>query len=248
MSWGEEQIGFAEAGTVPQWRDEKSWSCPCFISAFLTKYLRKREGSTEVMLDLWAHAGLLLPPIAEALSPTRAMGFVPDQGKLEQVRQKSVTFPVEWSLTDPLAALAESQTIFDVVVGIPPWRWRPNSHVLTSRKGEIELLDDPANIAIVKACASLGEDGVGFFIVAPGFILRPGPQTVFPNLKHFGLGVEALISLPRGLFMPDTGTGRFLVALSRQRPHAPLAGTLRDDQDSTTQILDGLTSVQRTNS
>lgn len=56
--------------------------------------------------------------------------------------------------------------------------------------------------------------------------MRPGKGTVFANLGRFGLGVESVHWLSGGIFTPDSGTGRLLLALSRDVSSAPLVGEL----------------------
>jgi hypothetical protein len=107
-------------------------------------------------------------------------------------------------------------------------------------RGEVTILDDPLNATILRACTLLASSGVGLFVVAPGFVLRPGPRTAFPALRRLDLTLEALVTLPRGAFVPDTGSGRFLVALTPGRPGVPVCGTLTADAAGMASLLDAV--------
>jgi hypothetical protein len=63
---------FALAGTPDV------FAMPGVVTGFLSAYLRGRSVRPCVVVDLWAAAGWMLPPLVEALSPTHAIGVVPD--------------------------------------------------------------------------------------------------------------------------------------------------------------------------
>src|SRR5918992_1036906 len=53
------------------------FATPGFITDFVCAYLRARSVRPRVVVDLWAAAGWMLPPLVEALRPARAIGVVP---------------------------------------------------------------------------------------------------------------------------------------------------------------------------
>jgi hypothetical protein len=201
-------------------------TAPQLVVDFLLAYLRARGSRVDDVLDPWADNGWLLPRAVEALQPARAVGLL----------SAGVAPPlpgVVWRVVDAGRAVADRRETLDVVLGVPPWGWAPREARLRSPDGDlVTLVDDPANVLVVRSCMLLRRGGVGLFVVAPGFVMRPGPGTVFPNLPRFGLGLEALVALPRGAFLPDTGSGRFLVALSPKPPAEPIIGTLGADGGS----------------
>ncbi len=218
--------------------------CPSFIPAFLCSYLTTRASPPDVLLDLWGAAGLMLPPLVEGLAPGRAIGLVGTPYQLQFVEFFHTIAPIEWRVGSPEESLEDREFLerlepgLDVLLGIPPWRWQPRYVTLSTDGETVILCDDPANVSILRASSLLRSNGIGFFIVGPGFIMRPGRQTVFPNLHRFGVHLEALVQLPRGVFSPDTGTGRLLLVVGREERAKPLVGRLTDDPDDARRLAE----------
>lgn len=100
------------------------------------------------------------------------------------------------------------------------------------------LTDDPANLAILEASTRLADDGLGFFVVGPGFLLRPGPGTAFAQFPRCGLHVDGLVMLPRGAFAPDCGAGRVLLVVGRKAPSKMVHGRLEMRPGSAQALFD----------
>lgn len=214
-------------------------ACPEFISAFMAAYVRQRGAPTESVVGLWAHTGEWLRVMVEALAPNSAIGVVPP-GVVPPGfpdRDSGANGVRRCETDSPLAFLDELEGELDVVVGIPGSHWHPYRVALMNTGDPVIVCDDPDHVAIVEACRRLAPDGVGLFIVAPGFVLRPGPQTALPTLARFGVRPEAIVQLPRGIFRPDTGTGRWLVALSHRPATEVLAGHLTAEPASAASLI-----------
>jgi len=214
---------FALAGTP------EVFATPGFITDFIYAYLRGRSVRPRVVVDLWAAAGWMLPPLVEALSPVRAIGVVPDDGCARLAELLAPGGRIVWRTGDTRAAVATLEPGIDVVLGCPPWRWQPSRIRVETADGPLVLTEDPANVALLEACSRLTPDGIGLFIVGPGFVLRPGPGTAFPNLELFGLSLHLLLELPRGIFAPDSGSGRLLLGIGRGSCPVPLVDSLTPD-------------------
>jgi hypothetical protein len=204
------------------------FATPGFITDFVCAYLRGRSVRPRVVVDLWAAAGWMLPPLVEALSPARAIGVVPDDRSARLAELLASPGRIVWRTDDPRAVVATLGPGVDVVLGCPPWRWQPRRIQIETMDGPLLLTEDPANVALLEACSLLTPHGIGLFIVGPGFLMRPGPGTAFPNLDRFGLSLHMLLELPRGALTPDSGSGRLLLGIGRSAcfgrpdmPHCP---------------------------
>jgi hypothetical protein len=213
------------------------FALPAVVTGFLSAYLRGRSVRPRMLVDLWAAAGWMLPPLVEALSPAHAIGVVGDDRNAELAELLAPPGRVDWRTADARAVVAALDPGIDVVLGCPPWRWQPVRIRVETADGPVDLTDDPANVALLEACSLLAPDGIGLFVVGPGFVLRPGPGTAFPNLDRFGLSLHLLLELPRGIVAPDTGSGRLLVGIGRASCGEPAVGSLTTDPQRTAALL-----------
>ncbi len=213
------------------------FATPAFIPDFMCAYLRARGARPRLVVDLWAAAGWMLPLLVDALRPPRAIGILPGGRGGELAEFLDPAGRIAWHADDARAAAAALKPGVDVVLGCPPWRWQPRPLDVESAGGPLVLADDPANIALIEACARLASDGTGLFIVGPGFVMRPGQGTVFANLERFGLSLHLLLELPRGVFSPDSGSGRLLIGLGPAPCPAPLIDSLTPDPHHTAALL-----------
>ncbi|GEL18085.1 hypothetical protein [Pseudonocardia asaccharolytica] len=216
---------------------------PCFIPDFVCAYLRARSGPPRTVVDLWAAAGWMLPRLVAELRPARAIGVVPDARRAALGGRLAPPDRIVWRVDDARAVAATLEPGVDVVLGCPPWRWQPRRIPVETADGPVVLTEDPANVALLQACSRLVPDGIGLFIVGPGFVMRPGPGTAFANLDRFGLAPHLLLELPRGIFVPDSGSGRLLIGLGPAPAGAPLVGSLTPDRRRTDALLAALRPV-----
>lgn len=213
------------------------FAIPTFISDFVCAYLRARRGRLRLVVDLWAAGGWMLPPLVAALRPARAIGILPDRRTGELADLLAPAGAIAWRAQDALAAAATLEPGVDVVLGCPPWPWRPRPFRLETADGPVHLADDPANIALLEACTRLAPGGIGLFIVGPGFVMRPARGTAFANLERFGLSLHFLLELPRGIFSPDSGSGRLLIGIGPAPCPPPLIDSLTPDPQHTAALL-----------
>lgn len=215
---------------------------PSFISDFLGALLQARHARPHLVVDLWATAGWMLPPLVATLRPTRAIGILSDLRFGELAELVAPADPIRWCVGDARAAATTLEPGVDIVLGCPPWRWQPRHVHVDTPDGPLILMDDPANVALLEACARLAPDGVGVFIVGPGFLMRPGRRTAFPNLERFGFTLQFLLELPRGALPADSGSGRMLIGIGPTPCPAPLIDSLTPDSQHTAGLLDTLSS------
>jgi hypothetical protein len=207
---------FAIAGTP------EVFAMPGVVTGFLSAYLRRRAVRPRVVVDLWAAAGWMLPPLVEELPSAHATGVLPDDRSARLAELLAPPGRIDWRTADVRSVVATLDPGIDVVLGCPPWRWQPSSIRVETADGPLVLTEDRANVALLEACSLLTPDGIGLFVVGPGFLLRPGPGTAFPNLDRFGLSLHLLLELPRGIVAPDSGSGRLLIGIGRASCPEPL--------------------------
>ncbi|WP_214368123.1 hypothetical protein [Pseudonocardia sp. H11422] len=213
------------------------FATPTFITDFVCAYLHVRRTRPRFVVDLWAAAGWMLPPLVATLRPARAIGILPDGRSGELAELLAPPGGIVWRIDDARAAAATLEPGVDVVLGCPPWRWQPRPFHIETADSPLVLTEDPANVALLEACTRLAPDGTGLFIVGPGFVMRPGPGTAFANLKRFGLSLHLLLELPRGIFSPDSGSGRLLIGIGPAPCPAPLIDSLTPDPHRTSRVL-----------
>jgi hypothetical protein len=221
------------------------FATPGFITDFVCAYLRGRLMRPRVVVDLWASAGWMLPPLVEALSPARAIGVVPDERSARLAELLAPPGRIAWRTDDARAVVAALEPGVDVVLGCPPWRWQPRRIRIETADASVVLTEDPANVALLEACTRLTPDGIGLFTVGPGFVMRPGRGTAFPNLNRFGLSLHLLLELPRGIVAPDCGSGRLLIGIGRVPCRVPLVDSLTPDPQRTAALLAALRRPRR---
>jgi hypothetical protein len=216
------------------------FAAPAFITGFLCAYLRERAPRPHLIVDLWAAAGWMLPPLVEDLRPGHAIGVVPDARGGMLAELLAPPGQIAWRTDDARAVAARLEPGVDVVLGCPPWHWQPRNLRVGTANGPILLTEDPANAALLEACTRLTPEGVGLFVVGPGFVMRPGPGTAFANLERFGLSLQLMLELPRGIFVPDSGAGRLLIGIGPAPCPAPFVESLTPDPHRTATLLAAL--------
>lgn len=213
---------------TPAWHRSEPARLDDAVIAFVTDYVRYRLGQVREIADLWADSGHMLAPLAADLHPVRAIGLCGSpmvQRSLGALR--SVPDTVHYTVAESAGPQFSLPLNVDVVVGMPPWHWAPQRVDLTDPTGAaVALTEDPANIAMVRACRCLTRAGLGIFVVGPGVLMRPGPGTIMPNLERLGLHIDGIIELPRGAIKPDHGAAQLLLVISQVR-RDPLIGSIK---------------------
>jgi hypothetical protein len=131
----------------------------------------------------------------------------------------------------PLAALARgADGPPDLVLGVAPWGSRPVAATVASRGRP--LRDEAAHVRALEACLALASDGAGLFVLGMGFVANRRRGGVCASLGDFGLHMEAMLGLPRGLLVPDSGPGRILVCIRPGPAREPVFARLTRDPAS----------------
>ena len=213
-------------------------SFPDFILNFIKEYLGGYKPST--ILDPWANFGLDLIHIANSLKPTEAIGLTQNMEVLDTARLLDTGDLIDWRYGDPLTILGELTDRFDLVASCLPWGMKRSSEVLNSESGPLELRDEINNLLLLKSSTLLNRTGLGFFIVAPSFTITRHKRTVYENLHFFGLHIDAILSIPRGTFIPLTNIPTMLVLIRREHLDNIFVGELTSDFKSRNVLLKNL--------
>ncbi|MEG4280905.1 hypothetical protein QUA62_26065 [Microcoleus sp. MON1_C1] len=203
---------------------------PDFIPAFIASYLQ--DSAPQTILDCWAGIGGMLSPLVQRFEPSVAIGINQHISEHEAANLLHGDKTIDWKLGEPLQLLDEIDTRFDVVVGCPPFACPPTSLTLSWDNNLINLHDDLGNILLLKTCQLLEPEGVGFFIVSSSFLREQRERKVYTHLEHFGLFIDAALSLPSGTFAPLTQIESLLLIIRRQKPLRLFVGELKSDQTS----------------
>lgn len=202
----------------------------------IADFLSKRHSRVDVVIDLWGSDGYLLQAVLELTGARRGIGFYTDSESRNRDSSNSPRIRWEQPLIDgPSDQFIEKP---DVVIGIPSQYWSPQHIYRTNSAGAlVHLTEDPSNVAMIDACMQLSTDGVGIFMVGAGVLMRPGPGTLMAKLHEFGLSLEAIIEVPRGLVSPDRGAGQSLIAISTIRSAQPLLGRLNSTEERIDELI-----------
>jgi hypothetical protein len=204
------------------WARSESCSVTQEVSDFIVDYLTFRGVVVECAVDLWSDCGQILAPILDRTGGS-GLGLC---NSSELARNLSSRFvDMTWVEGEPSGPQASMPDVVELIVGMPPWHWAPTRLKRVTRTGEIiTLTDDPANVAIVDACRRLSPRGLGFFAVGPGFLMRPGANTVMARIAEFGLHIDGVVELSRGSIRPDHGAAQLLLVLSTRPQVCPIFG------------------------
>lgn len=212
-------------------------TCPAFIPEFINSYLKDR--ATDSILDVWPGIGTLLVPIFQVIKPNKAIAMELNESDYKIACLLGYDIGIEWKLGSPLHLLDEIKENYDVVLGSPPWNWKPGVFTFSFGKTKIEIRDNEDKLLILKSSLLLAPDGVGFFITSPSFTMKRGMHTVYENLSRFGLFIDAILALPSGTFSGTSLSG-LLVIIRKQKFEKTFVGELSSNEASNNVLLKNL--------
>jgi hypothetical protein len=213
--------------------------CPDFISAFIASYLN--ESMAKTILDCWAGMGETLSLLVKKFEPSVAIGINNLISEYEVAKLLHQDTTIDWRLGDPLQILDEINTKFNVVIGCPPFLSHLSSLTLTLENSVIEIEDSWTNLIILKTALRLDAEGVGFFIVPPGFLKEQEKESnIYNNLERFGLFIDAVLYIALGSFAPGAGMSGLLLVVKRKKASCLFVGELTSDLSNSKILLRNL--------
>lgn len=211
---------------------------PEFIPSFVSAYAKNMAPRS--ILDIWAGIGATIAPIVHEIKLNEAIALERNREAYEIARLLGHETGIEWRLGSPLSMLDEIKQDFDIILGTLPWKTNsPQSIKFQLENKEIKIRDHEDKLLILKASVLLSRKGVGFFIVDPNFPAKSNKHAVYSNLSHFGLFIDAILSLPSGT-LPFTSLGGLLVIIRKQRPKQLFVGELSSNKKSNDVVLHNL--------
>lgn len=194
-----------------------------------------KDVSPKTICDPWAGAGFLAEALREACQPARALAVTRYQDEYEL--GKVLVPEVSWQLGDPLLLLDSLPQEFDVVASNLPWGARSHFALkATLSSGEaVELADDLGNLILVATSMRLSFSGVGLFVVTPAFFFKQ--QSIFHRFSELGLGMEAALALPSGIFAPYSNINAYLVVVRRKPFTRMFVAQLSADTNTNLQVI-----------
>ena len=166
-------------------------------------------GRPDLVLELWSDLGEMLPRALATLGAEQGLALrsAPQAIGPQQLEPVQSESKIRYGL------MADGPVPAQVVVGVLPWRWAPQPARVQTPDGDVDLVDDPACVALLRACWLMPRPGVAGVVVGPGFFARRGPDSVAANLSRLGLRVINVHTLDRGAFRPAAARGRLLLVL-----------------------------------
>lgn len=159
------------------------------------------------LTELWANQGGLLPRLLTLLRPQSA-AVVVDTPAMPTTAYPGPT-PVgvhDWT---------SYPTEHEAIIGVLPWRWAAERAELRLAARTVTVVDDPAHIALLRACRAMPVNGVAVVVAGLAFMARPGPATAIAQFDSCGLAVRGVVALPPRMFTPRAATGRLLITIRR---------------------------------
>lgn len=208
-------------------------SVPSVVLDVIRSLLRGR--SPAVACDPWAGLGLLATAVADAVQAKTMSVCTRDEENAEFGR--ALTPDLDWHSGDPVSFLEKLPGPLDLVVSLPPFgsQYSQPAELKTATGETVRLPRDLASVLIATASARLSREGVGIFVVAAGFFVAN--WSVLRDLPRLGLGVEAALALPAGLFAPPARVTSYLVVVRRKPLAQMFVAQLSQDAHTNEQIV-----------
>lgn len=192
--------------------------CPPAISSFVVELLGQRK--IERLFNPWLSSGTLISPISRATGPNEVVGLHP-RDAVTDVARRLLPEGVNTVLRSAHLGRQEVDGLgeFDVVVSVPPFNMRPMESFTINK---VEFRDYASNAILGRALNALSDNGIGIFVVPPGFWLHSKGSSIRAGLTSLGLYVDAAFSFPVGVFSPLTSIPCDLLVLRRGQPAGPM--------------------------
>jgi hypothetical protein len=208
---------------------------PSIVRTFITELLKDRKPKS--ILDPWSGLGLSLARLTEAFDSEKSIGLTQNQEAKEVTSSLHNTPLREMKIGDPFTLIDTITERFDLIASGLPWGMERSSIKLNSEKGIVEVNDELGYLILLKSVMLLNQDGIGIFIVAPGFFFRFGSNSVYRNLSKLGLSIDGIFSIPRGTYSPFTNIGTLLLVIHRGQNENIFVGTLTNDSSARSVLI-----------
>ncbi len=194
--------------------------------------------SATVACDPWAGLGILAATVQEVVDAQKTISCVQNTHSL--ALGQVIAPQLEWHTGDPLAFLQTLRDPLDVIASVLPFGMRASQAVeLRGKSGEpVRCSGDLGSLLLAAASSLLSPNGIGLFVVTPGFFFQQG--SVLHDLPRLGLGVAAALALPAGSFAPFTNIATYLVVVRKQASALMFVAQLSQDPHTNRQVVANL--------
>lgn len=142
---------------------------------------------------------------------------------------------VEVDCSAPLAWLEKTKLRFDFVFGMPPFGLKSETPLPFLQETPTRNIDSAtAHAAWAGSC--LTDDGIAVLVVPTGFAEIQSHRSV-ETLNACGLNLIAYLSLPPGVFLPDTAVAGALAVVTRKKTERIFVGTVSEDTNRNEVLL-----------
>jgi hypothetical protein len=143
--------------------------------------------------------------------------------------------PVEVDCDAPLAWLEKTKLRFDFVFGMPPFGLKSETPLPFLQEAPRRNIDSAiAHAAWAGSC--LTDDGIAVLVVPTGFAEIQSHRSV-ETLNACGLSLIAYLSLPPGVFLPNTAVAGALAVVTRRATEHIFVGTVSEDTNRNEVLL-----------
>jgi hypothetical protein len=159
--------------------------------------------------------------------PERIIALTPNPESAAISRVLCKGTGIEVACDAPITWLEKTDLRFDCVFGAPPFGLKAEFR-LPNRKASSSGKIDSVVAHIVWAGSCLADDGLGIFVVPTSFAENPNLRSI-ELLAECGLSLNAFLSLPPGVFIPNTAVSGALAVITRHPQKRIFVGIFGDD-------------------
>lgn len=189
-----------------------SYYVPQFVLDVIGRLLENYEART--VCDPWAGLGAVIATLQDTTSARKALAFTRNQA--EAAVGKVLNPTAEWHVGELLQLLNSLTEEVDVVASVLPFGHGMGKPVMlrTYDGKEVQVRDNYGHQLFLAAALRLSVEGVGLFVIHSAFFVSQ--RSVLRQFHVLGLGVQAALALPSGIFAPYTNIPTYLIVVRRQ--------------------------------
>jgi len=209
---------------------------PQYILDVIGKLLEGHE--VRVVCDPWAGLGAVIAALQVTTLAKKALAFT--KNPAEAALGKVLNSIAEWHVGEPLNLLSSLSEEIDVVASVLPFGVREQVMLRTADGNEVEVRDSYGHQVLKVSALRLHAQGVGLFVVPSAFFFSKPYRPILRHFQELGLGIQAALALPAGLFAPYTNIPTYLVVVRRHVVGRMFVAQLSNDSKTDDQIVANL--------
>ncbi|MBI5947510.1 MAG: hypothetical protein HY875_05190 [Chloroflexi bacterium] len=195
--------------------------------------------SAKVACDPWAGLGALAELVKDVTHAQQSIACA--QSPTGDALGRLLAPELDWrsgDFADPLSFLQSFDDPIDIVASVLPYDVRaPQALEVPGDAGSTVRSRDLASILLAATCQRLAPQGIGLFVVAPRFF---STQSILRDLPRLGVGVEAALALPAGIFGPSAHISAYLIVIRKRESGRMFVAQLSQDRHTNSQIVNNL--------